>query len=84
MPEHTPVQTTCTAFHASSPLLQRLPAHITQPAAQGSDLQYILRQSYNYLTIMLKPRSTYDRHLIYKTSYNEWKAFHRYDSRAKS
>jgi len=24
---------------------------------------------------MLKPRSTYDRHLIYKTSYNEWEVF---------
>jgi len=34
MPEHTPVQTTCTAFHASSPLLQRLPVHIIQPRAR--------------------------------------------------
>ena len=43
----------------------------------GSDLQNILRQSYDYLTIMPKLRSTYDGRLIYKTSYNEWKAFHR-------
>jgi len=43
----------------------------------GPDLQNILRQSYDYLTIMPKLRPTYDRRLIYKTSYNEWKAFHR-------
>jgi len=51
---------------------------------QRPDLQNILRQSYDYLTIMPKLRSTYDGRLIYKTSYNEWKAFHRYDARAKS
>jgi len=50
----------------------------------GPDLQNILRQSYDYLTIMSKLRSTYDGRLIYKTSDNEWKAFHRQDSRAKS
>ena len=44
---------------------------------QGPDLQNILRQSYDYLTIMPKLRSTYDGRLIYKTTYNEWKAFHR-------
>ena len=44
---------------------------------QGPDLQSILRQSYDYLTIMPKLRSTYDWRVIYKTSYNEWKAFHR-------
>jgi len=44
---------------------------------QGPHLQNILRQSYDYLTIMSKLRPTYDRRLIYKTSYNEWKAFHR-------
>ena len=43
----------------------------------GPDLQNILRQSYDYLTIMPKLRSTYDGCLIYKTSYNKWKAFHR-------
>jgi len=42
----------------------------------GPDLQNILRQSYDYLTIMPKLRSTYDISLIYKISYNEWKAFH--------
>jgi len=41
----------------------------------------ILRQSYDCLTIIPKLPSTYDGRLIYKTSYNEWKAFH---SRAKS
>ena len=49
----------------------------------GPDLQNILRQSYDYLKIMQKLRSTYDGRLIFKTSYNEWKAFHRQDSRAK-
>ena len=43
----------------------------------GPDLQNVLRQSYDYLTIMPKLRSTYDGRLIYETSYNEWKAFHR-------
>ena len=38
---------------------------------QGPVLQNILRQSYDYLTIMPKLRSTYDGRLIYKTSYNE-------------
>ena len=36
---------------------------------QGPDLQNVLRQSYDYLTIMPKLRSTYDERLIYKTSY---------------
>ena len=52
-------------------------------AAQGPDLQNILRQSYDYLTIMPKLRSTYDGRLIYKTSYEGRKAFLRYDSLAK-
>ena len=51
---------------------------------QGPDLQNIVRQSYDYLTIMPKLRSTYDGRLIYKIPYNEWKAFGRLDSRAKS
>ena len=51
---------------------------------QEPDLQNILRRSYDYLTIMLKLRSICDGRLIYKTAYNEWKAFQRYDSRAKS
>ena len=38
-------------------------------------LQNILRQSYDYLTIMPNLRSTYDGRLIYNTSYNKWKAF---------
>ena len=46
---------------------------------QGPDLQNILRQSYDYLTIMPKLRSTYDRRLIYKTSYEGLKASLRYD-----
>ena len=58
--------------------------------AQGKRRQYqqfwgpINKISYDNLTIMPKLRSTYDGRLIYKTCYNEWKAFHRQDSRAKS
>ena len=51
---------------------------------QGPDLQNILQQSYDYLTIMPKLRSTYDGRLIYKTSYEGRKAFLRYDSLAIS
>jgi len=43
----------------------------------------ILRQSYDYLTIMPKLRSTFDERPIYKTSYEWRKAFLRYDSLAK-
>jgi len=49
----------------------------------GPDLQNILRQSYDYLTIMPKLRSTYDGRLIYKTSYEGHKVFLGYDSLAK-
>jgi len=42
---------------------------------QGPDLQNILRQSYDYLTTMPKLRSTYDRRLIHKTSYEGRKLF---------
>ena len=45
--------------------------------AHGPDSQNILRQSYDYLTIMPKLRPTYDGRPIYQTSHNEWKAFHR-------
>jgi len=41
----------------------------------GPDLQNILLQSYDYLTIMRKLRSTYDERLIYKTSYKGRKTF---------
>jgi len=51
---------------------------------QGPDLQNILRQSYDYLTTMPKLRSTYDGRLIYKTSYEERKAFLMCNSLAKS
>ena len=50
---------------------------------QGPNLLNVLRQSYDYLTIMPKLRSTYDERLIYKTSYEERKAFLRYYSLAK-
>jgi len=52
----------------------------------GPDLQKfnILRQSYDYLTIMPKLRSTYDRRLIYKTSYEGRKAFLGCNSLARS
>jgi len=49
----------------------------------GPDLQNILRQSYDRLTIMPKLPSTYDGRLINKTSYKERKALLRYDSLAK-
>jgi len=49
----------------------------------GPDLQNILQQSYDCLTIMPKLRSTYDRRLIHKTSYEGRKAFLRYSSLAK-
>jgi len=48
------------------------------------DLQNILRQSYDYRTIMQALRSTYDGRLIYKTSYEERKIFLGYDSLGKS
>ena len=51
---------------------------------QGPDLQNILRQSYDYLTIMPKLRSTYDGRLICKTSYKECKAFLRYTTHLQS
>jgi len=41
----------------------------------GPDLQNILRQSYDYLKIMSKLRSTYDGRLIYQPSYEERNAF---------
>ena len=48
------------------------------------DLQNILRQSYDYLTIMAKLRPTYEWRLIYRTSYEGRKAFLGYSSLAKS
>jgi len=51
---------------------------------QGPDLQNILRQSYDSLTIMARLRSTYDRRLIHKTSYEGRKDFLVYNSLAKS
>jgi len=47
------------------------------------DLLNILRQSYDYVTIMPKLRSTYGGRLIYKTFYKEHEAFLRYSSLAK-
>ena len=54
---------------AVTPLLQ---CHIPQ----GPDFT-------KYLTIMPKLRSTYDVHLIYKTSYEESNVLLKYDSLAK-
>ena len=54
------------------------------PRDLGPDLQNILRQSYDYLTIMPKLRSTYDGRLICKTSYEERKALLLSKSLAKS
>jgi len=49
----------------------------------GPNLQNILRQSYDFLTIMTMLHSTYDGRLIYKTSYEGSKAILKYDSVAK-
>jgi len=64
------------------------PPLLTLPAQyhhedQGPDLHNILQQSYDYLTIMPRLRSTYDGRLIYRTSYAGRTAFLRYDSLAK-
>jgi len=57
---------------------------VTLGIHRGHDLQNILRQSYDYLTIMPKLRLTiYDGRLFYKTSYERRKVFLRYDSFAK-
>jgi len=48
------------------------------------DLQNILRQSHDFLTIIPKLRSTYDGHRIYKTSNEGRRAFIRYNLLAKS
>ena len=57
-----------------------LPTGFTAVALNlGPCLQNILRQSYDYLTIMPKLRSTNDERLIYQTSYEERSAFLRYD-----
>jgi len=45
---------------------------------QRPGVQIILRQSCDYLTIMPKLRSTYDRRLIYEISYEGRTAFLRY------
>jgi len=58
------------------PIPMGIPMGISIPTADlGPDLQNILRQSYDYLTIMPKLRSTYDGCLRYKTSYEEGKDF---------
>jgi len=49
-----------------SVLVSRVLASVSRLCLQGPDLQNILQQSYDYLTIMSKLRSTYDGCLIYK------------------
>jgi len=66
------------AFSALTLLVGRQEEHL------GPDLQNIFGQSYDNAEVTINLRSTYDGRLIYKTSYNEWEAFHRQDSRAKS
>ena len=66
------------------PTVKDLFLHASDFFLQGPDLQNILQQSYDYLTIMLKLRSTYDGRLIYQTSYGERNAFLRYDLLVKS
>ena len=48
----------------------------------GPDLRNILRQSYDYLTIMPNLRSTYDGRLIYQTSYEKAALILMYDLHA--
>ena len=73
-----------TSFDVHKTIRRRL-RHCNPVAVDlGPDLQNILRQSYDYLAIMPNLRSTYDGRLIYKTSYEERKAFHTYDLVAKS
>ena len=64
--------TRCTGYQWSS-------ASPTNWPSWGAIYKNILRQSYDYLTIIPKLRSTYDGRLIYKTSYEERKDFLRYD-----
>ena len=54
------------------------------PNSEARFTKYLIRQSYDYLTIMPKLRSIYDGHLIYQTSNEEHKTFLRYDLLAKS
>jgi len=54
-----------TATHDSVPLITGTAAIITH-MPQGPDLQNILRQSYDYLTIMPNLRSTSDGRVIYQ------------------
>jgi len=53
-------------------------------SCSGNQFKNILRQFYDYLTIMPKLRSTYDVRLLYETSYERREDFHRYDLLAKS
>jgi len=52
-------------------------AGVSSLGVTGGTWGPIYKISYDYLTIMPKLRSTYDGCLIYKTTYNEWKASHR-------
>ena len=70
----------CLSMHVIISVTSRIESHMIghtdgHVVNQGLDLQNILRQSYDYLTIMPKLRSTYDGCLIYKTSYEERMAF---------
>jgi len=61
--------------NAISPFFFHMTYTSNESKTLGPDLQNILRQSYDYLTIMPKLRSTYDGRLIYRTSYEERKDF---------
>ena len=63
--------------------LRKCPSHVSPTYFRGPIYKVFLRQSYDYLTIMPKLRSTYDGRLFCKTSYEARKAFLRYDSLAK-
>ena len=59
-------------------------ANLPGPSSAPSARHVLVRpQSYSYLTIISKLRSTYDERLINKTSYEGCKAFLKYDSLAE-
>jgi len=77
-------QLPCVAAGDPTPTITwRRVSMLTMVLVLGPDFQNILRQYYDYLTIMPKLRlTTYDERLIYKTSYERRKAFLSYDSLA--
>ena len=69
----------CLERGADLHMAQLMPMPLASVKSRGP----IYKISYDYLTIMARLRSTYDRRLIHKTSYEGRKAFLRYNSLAK-